>query len=440
MKNLLSTLLLFCTFLLSAQDLSTLIQTEMENNNIPGLAVGMVKDGALVWQGTFGYADIENNIPVSEDTPFMLASVSKHFVYCAAMIAIEQGHINSLDDPINQYLPWTLTHPLFPNSVITLRMLLNHVAGIQDNWDVMPYLDNDNQTQALGDYLEDYLLPSGSIYNQNLNFYTETIGTTYHYSNIGYALAGYVIEVATGAETFGQYCQEHIFERLCMSQSSFFFDDLEEEEIAIPYSFSNSTFNAIGHYSYNDYPSGRLRSSLRDMANYAITLLEEGTMDDITILQASNTNFLVNGHSGGDQGVATILDFNQATKEGVIVLSNTGGNINNIINLLRDNLDQYSATQEDELPCHNSTTSTTFIETTKEDPFASPNPSSESIFIKPSFKADRLRIYSTIGVLIADLSIKNDNTLVDISSYEKGVYLLQLSNNHKSQSQLIIKE
>jgi len=81
------------------------IQEEMEEEYFPGTATVIVKNGEIVWIQSYGFADIENNIPVSDSTQFLLASMSKLFTGTATMQLRENGTLE-LDDDINEHLPW----------------------------------------------------------------------------------------------------------------------------------------------------------------------------------------------------------------------------------------------------------------------------------------------------------------------------------------------
>src|SRR5512141_299574 len=107
-----------------------LLKHEMDENHIAGAAVAVVKDGKLFFTKGYGYADLENKIPVDpEQTIFRIGSVSKTFTWTAVMQLVEQGKLD-LDADVNTYLdgriPATYPQP------ITLKHLLTHTAGFED--------------------------------------------------------------------------------------------------------------------------------------------------------------------------------------------------------------------------------------------------------------------------------------------------------------------
>ncbi len=407
----------------TSQSLEEQIQQFVDDNNIPGLAVGLIKYDALVYEGYFGMANIETETPVAPTTSFMLASMSKHFTHCAANIAVDEGFISSLDDNVNDYLPFELVHPFDNNTIITLRMLLNHTSGIVDNWSEMPYLDSDEDCSPLGVYLENYLVEGGNIFNAQLNYNVNGTGQDI-YSNIGYALAGFVVEAATGID-FGQYVDDKIFTPLCMDNSSFYFNQLEESNIAIPY---NLTLEAIGHYSYNDYPSGRMRSTIRDLANYAICMLGDGTMDSTMVMTMEASNFLNDGHGGYDDGVQTNLTLNKNEDISLVLLMNGTNDISALIPVLQDAFNYLDVTNADELPCEMSVSTD---ENANWAPKIYPNPAQDFLLIEwdGAGKEFSLHCFDSNGREVQLIPIFDHNKAeIDVSSISNGTYYFQIKN------------
>ena len=141
------------------------IESVMQTNLVPGVSVSIVKDQHIVWEKYFGYADVDDEVLVDEETMFILSSVSKTITATALMQLWEQGFFG-LDDNINSYLPFEVIHPDHPFLEISFKMLLSHTSGIKDNWSVMNYYDGDSELE-LGYYLEEYLTPGGQFYGGN---------------------------------------------------------------------------------------------------------------------------------------------------------------------------------------------------------------------------------------------------------------------------------
>ena len=339
-------------------NLDSFIIAKMDQYHIPGLAASIVRNDEIIWTGTYGFANIEDSIEVTDTTLFMLASVSKTVTAVALMKLWEVGRFG-LDDDINNYLPFEVHNPNFPDSVITFRMLLSHTSSIRDNWGEMPYWSGDSPI-PLGQYLEDYLVPGGAYYH-SINYYNYSPATNFNYSNIAVALAGYLVEEIAG--NFSTFCQDSIFTPLGMSETSWFLEDLDTNNIAIPYSYSGGTYQAEGFYGYSDYPAGQLRTSSLQLSRFLIAFMQDGVIDTVRILDSATVSLMTTiqypeidsnqgliwykklvdsrwiwGHTGGDLGVNTNMFFSQSEGSGAIFLANryASGFQNNIIDALFD--------------------------------------------------------------------------------------------------------
>ncbi len=313
------------------QELVNFIESLVQINNIPGVSVSVVKDDRIVLEKYFGFSNLSQNIPVNENTKFILSSVSKTVTATALMQLFEQDFFE-LDDDISDYLPFRIIHPDYPQVAITFKMLLTHTSGIKDNWSVMTYYDGDSSYE-LSSYVYDYFHPQGTLYNQNLNFNNSSPGTTFEYSNNAVALIGLLVQQLSG-NSFSNYCKQNIFNPLGMNDTHWFLSEIENlDEVAFPYRWVTTSQNSCfemgcgtyednlpcfcdlncvsygdccsdyqsvcgesgtganpnnlvenNHYGYSDYPSGQLRSTAHDMAKFMATFLNGGVYDGSRIL------------------------------------------------------------------------------------------------------------------------------------------------------------
>ena len=189
-------------------ELDSLIMANMEENHIPGLSACVCMNGAIVWRGAYGYADVEQQIEVTDSTLFMLASVSKT-VTGSALMQLWEADSLELDDPINDYLPFEVVNPWYPDAAITFRMLLTHTSSIRDDRNLFDLLTVPGDSPvALGAFLEDYLVPGGQYYNPTLNYYADWgPGEDREYCNVAVALIGYLVERITRMD-FADYCRD----------------------------------------------------------------------------------------------------------------------------------------------------------------------------------------------------------------------------------------
>ncbi len=330
----------------------------MNDQHIPGVAACAVKDGTVVWMETYGYADVDQNITVTSDTIFMLGSLSKIVTGIAFMQLFERGLIG-LDDDINDYLPYEVVHPNYPESVITPRMLLSHVSGIRDNWSVLGPLEVSGMDTPLSleNFTQSYLIDTG-IYYSTSNFNDAEPGTEYDYTNVGATLVAYLVELVSNT-TFEEYCQQNIFLPLGMNETSWYLGNLDTRMMAIPYLYTGSTFTPYGHYSSAVYPCGFMRTSVRQEAQLLAALMEYGSIGNTTILSNSSLQLMMThhypslapnyglffqhsgvlwGHGGSGPGVATRMLFYPEAHEGVIVMINVENHaaVNSIHNHILD--------------------------------------------------------------------------------------------------------
>lgn len=183
---------------------------EWENNQSPGAAIGIIKEGKLIYSKGYGIANLDYGIPITPDSKFYIASTSKQFTAaCIALLSLE-GKIG-LDDNIRDYLPEIPDY----GKEITIRHLVHHTSGLRD-YLVLMYL--------AGESFEDYFSIGDGIKKlekqKALNF---SPGEKEQYSNSGYMLLAEIVNRASGM-TIRQYAEKNIFQPLGM-QHTFFNDD-----------------------------------------------------------------------------------------------------------------------------------------------------------------------------------------------------------------------
>jgi len=170
-----------------------------------GFSVSVVRNGQPVLANGYGYADLAEGVPASANTVYRLASITKQFTAAATLHLAEEGKL-SLDDPISDYLP---QYPALDQR-ITVRHLLSHTSGLSDVA-VMPILEEGG---GIG-YTRDQIIDL--VASQPLDF---DPGAGHSYSNVGYMLAGEVIEQVTGT-TYADYLTNQVLRPLGLDQTSF---------------------------------------------------------------------------------------------------------------------------------------------------------------------------------------------------------------------------
>jgi CubicO group peptidase (beta-lactamase class C family) len=181
------------------------VRAQMERQHLPGLSLGIVKDGKLVAAKGYGLANVELQVAARPETVYQSGSMGKQFTAMAVMMLVEEGRIH-LDDPISLYLPEA--PPLWKD--ITVRHLLTHTAGIKD------YAEADAPAEVAGgidlrrDYTEDELVRYYARFP--LDF---APGERWSYSNSGYVLLGVIIRKAS-RRFYGELLHDRIFAPLGM--------------------------------------------------------------------------------------------------------------------------------------------------------------------------------------------------------------------------------
>lgn len=178
------------------------IESLMEDGHLPGASVAVMRDGAPIHVGSYGAANLENDVPVTPETVFELASLTKQMTALAVMTLVEEGRL-ALDDPLTDYVEdapdaW---------APITVDMLLSHMAGLDHRFEAT--VDD----VLLTDYSEAGMLESA----KNTPMLSQP-GTDWSYSDQGYFLLGVIIEAVTG-EPYARYMQETFFKPLGMDQT-----------------------------------------------------------------------------------------------------------------------------------------------------------------------------------------------------------------------------
>ena len=342
----------------SVDTCKTDLTRQLRTMDVPGMAAAIVKNGRIVCTAVAGMANIEQQRPVTPDTLFLIASVSKTITATALMQLYDEGKFQ-LDDDINEYLPFRVRIPVAPNAPITFQQLLTHTSSIRDN---TKYINcpgscaygssfaslvtrGADSPISLADLVRGYLTPGGAYYNQAANFEQRPPGTISDYSNMGIALAGYLVELISGTP-FDQYCKENIFTPLGMEKTSWRLAGIDESLLAMPYNKTSSGFVPYGQYGEPDYPDGMLRTSVTELARFLIAYMDDGLYNDQQILKPTTVGNMLRGHlsrhpsqgfvwfkrsiggrtvwghDGSDNGAGAEMWFDPVKDQGVILATN----------------------------------------------------------------------------------------------------------------------
>lgn len=294
---------IFCTSILGQSfnkeipktAIDSFIQSKMNEAGIVGIGASIIIDKKEVWTNGYGYADKEAKVPFTPSTIMNIASISKTFTGVCIMKAVEEGKV-SLDEDINNYLPFKVINPNFPSEKITLRHLATHTSGLTDRYPF--YSDStyyyDKKTEPLGEFLKNYFVQGGKHYSKD-NFLNARPGQSRDYSNIGAGLAGYIIELRTG-KVLNEYAKQHIFKPLKMNNSGWALNEIDLSMHTKLYDKKGQDIMQIPLYEMTTYPDGGVRTSVQDLSKFFISLLNDGKYKKTRILKTETVKEMLRFH------------------------------------------------------------------------------------------------------------------------------------------------
>lgn len=319
--------------------LDPLLAGAVDEQHIPGLAIGIVQDGRLVYARGFGLMEIGKvDKPVTSQTLFHMASITKPFIATAIMQLWERGRVD-LDAPVQKYVPYFPVRDPRAQS-ITVRQMLTHTSGMPDvqdyRWNKPEYDDG-----ALERYVR-------SLSDQKLLW---NPGTKFAYSNMAYEVLGDLVAKVSG-QILEDYVDDNILKPAGMFSSTLLLLEADPAKLAAGHTRSAlGTVAVVKHYPYNraHTPSSNLHSNVDDMARWAMINMNRGELDGRRILKSSTYDVMwkpaaqrsatasvgiswflteIQGesaimHNGGDDGFVTRLVLFPQRKAAVVYMLNT---------------------------------------------------------------------------------------------------------------------
>ena len=277
---------------------------------IPGTAIGFAHNGNIVYEKGFGYRNVDKKLPVTMDTVFGIASVTKSFTCMAIMILQEQGKL-SVHDPVIKYLPEFTTKAGATNKM-TIHHFMTHSAGLpplpslfyakKRSFDLDPSAKDypglsfpEDDKQGPIDTYEQLMEFIGSL---DITLLGEP-GTEFSYSNDCYALLGTIVQRVSGI-SFEQFVKEYILVPCGMEHTCFEIDELEDYENITSLYAARKIENGVEVYEapvWWESPSmrgaGALKSTINDMLKYAEIIRTKGKVGDKRILSAESVEQMI---------------------------------------------------------------------------------------------------------------------------------------------------
>lgn len=297
---------------------------------IPGVSLGLVYKNETVFVKGYGVESLKTKKQTTEFTNYRIGSISKLFTATAIMQLVEGGKLQ-LDDTVKQYLPWL-------NSKITIRQLLSHSSGIDRDGDTSHWVDDKFPTLEV---IKKHLKQGIKVYPPLKRF---------KYSNLGYALLGEVVHIASG-KPYDEYVNENIIKKLGLNNT---YSDLNsrvksqlasghsrdipnEERIEFNHVSTHAMASATGFVSHV-VDLCKFLSAQFQGNNKLVTDLSKREMQRVQWMRKDDQEHYglgyeiwkmngkqIIGHSGGFPGFLTQISMDKEDKIGVVVLTNTNG-------------------------------------------------------------------------------------------------------------------
>ena len=354
MKNMHSSflLVLMAMFLISAhvqaqpEKAEAGIKAIMQEIPVMGLSVAVVKDNKIIYTQSFGTKSRENNAPLTNDCIFRIASISKSFSATSIMQLAERKQL-SIDQDVSELIGFKVRNPKFPETVITLRLMMSHLSSI-----------NDSQ----GYFSLDAINPEKNP-NWAKSYSHYEPGKGYAYCNLNFNMIGAIIEKISG-ERFDQYVIKHVLDPLGL-YGGYDVDRLDKSRFASIYEYrADSTKFVLSEGAYasrakelSNYamgystpvfsPTGGMKISATDLAKYMLMHSNHGKYRGKRIISKKSAEQMqtamseeegygfaiettskmipgktMKGHTGVAYGLFSAMFFQPEEKFGIVVISN----------------------------------------------------------------------------------------------------------------------
>ncbi len=245
--------------------------------HLPGLAIAVVQDGRIIYLRGLGIAGPKRSM--TPQTPLIIGSLSKSFTALAVMQLAERDLLN-LDEPVQHYVPWFRLADTDASASITIRHLLTHTSGISRYAGRRLLAGRGKRSIEQG------------VRDLTALKLSKPVGTVFEYSNTNYLIAGLVVEVVSGL-AFGAYVQQHVFGPLGMLKSYISENEALCGGLAHGYRWwFGIPFPFRAPYLSDALPAAFIAASSEDMARYALALLNNGALDDATLLSPNGVTAL----------------------------------------------------------------------------------------------------------------------------------------------------
>jgi len=294
-----------------AQEVGALFAGKAVDNTTPGCAVGVIEEGQWALRKSYGMSNLEHDIPITSQSIFRMASLSKQFTAAAIALLAEQGKVD-LDADIHNYLPDLVDY----GYKVTIRQMIHHVSGIPDYEEGLLALKTaDGKELRLGN--QDYLsIPEFYERAKTIPLFAPP-ETEFAYSNTAYFLLSQIVEAASG-QSLRAYAAANIFARLGMNDS-FFNDEVNDvvKNRADGYTRRDDGSYAIYMTNLSWVGDGGVYTNLDDWLKWDQNFYHNvlGSSGDTFVSQMEQTYSVSGGYAWGQQ-VGTYRGLKQISHTG----------------------------------------------------------------------------------------------------------------------------
>ena len=314
------------------EEIAHSIETKLVETSMPSAAVAIAKDGEIIWERGFGWADRERRIPATEHTMYSLASISKPITTTGLMILVEKGLVD-LDKLVNEYLGDTkLRAWLGEDAQPTVRQVADHTSGLPLHYHFF-FRDEPFTPPPFAETLRRY----GNLF--------WLPGERYQYSNLAYGVLDYII-ARIAKKSYTQFMREEVFVPLGLTRTSIDIGPGLDDYAATRYYPSGEP---VTFYDFDHPGASAAFSSAHDLIRFGMFHLKNHLADQKAILtdesidkmhvasaksspeagyglgwgsRADDCGYAIVAHSGGMEGVATQLTLVPSENLAVTVLGN----------------------------------------------------------------------------------------------------------------------
>ncbi|KAA0226056.1 class A beta-lactamase-related serine hydrolase [candidate division KSB1 bacterium] len=305
------------------------VRAMMQSSKAPGVSVAVARNGEIVWNEAFGFADLKQKVRATTETRFGLGSVSKSFTGVLAARLMEEGLID-LDAPVEKYLPQ------FPHKNMSARLIIAHLSGLNDEYNSAHYYDTRSLTTAVA--LQEILATNTLQYPPR---------TSFAYTTSNYTIVAAIVEHTSGVD-FPTVMAQYVFEPLELQHTSFNDPTSRPEQTAKFYvkNFFRVTEAPAYDPSFKLAGAGLL-STAADVARLGAALLRDGFLKPSTRAEifrglktsaGEETNYALGWyiekddnsrriyqHGGGGPGMAAHVRLYPQENSVIAILSNLTG-------------------------------------------------------------------------------------------------------------------